>query len=303
MARRLPGLRAVRAFEAAARHMSFARAAAELCVTPAAVSQHVKALEEYLGHALFERTPRGLILTEEAQHCSRDLSQCFDRMAEIFARFDRSARLASKVVSVRVSPSFAAKWLVPRLHRFHAKNPDIDVRVLSSSQVVALDSPDIDAAITYVALTKHSRVSRLLLTEEVFPVCSPSLVTRRKPLSRAVDLRGMPLIHDETMDKVQSFPTWAVWLATFGAAFEDAGHGPRFSISSMAIQAAVEGQGVALGRSQLVAEDIRAGRLIRPLLMRYPAQFGYRLELQKATATAPRVAAFVTWLKGEAGSL
>jgi LysR family glycine cleavage system transcriptional activator len=298
MTRRLPPLKAVRTFEAAARHLSFTKAANELCVTAAAVSQQIKILESYLGVQLFRRQRGGLALTDPAQHCLEALCGCLDDLADIFARLD--GRRPSNLLNVRASPSLASGWLLPRLHRFQSKHPLLDLRLLTSTQIVCLDSPDIDVAITYtVAPSATSRLDCLML-EEIYPVCSPRLVPRGRPLSRPEHLGDFPLIHDETLQNEVTFPTWETWLRRTRAVGVDGSRGLRFSLSSMAIQAAVEGRGILLGRSVLVAPEVEAGRLVRPIDVRHPARFAYAVETRDGARASQSVADFVDWLHAEA---
>jgi LysR family glycine cleavage system transcriptional activator len=290
----------VRAFEAAARHLSFTRAANELGVTAAAVSQQIKILETHLGVTLFRRLNKGLVLTEPAQRCLGELCQALNNLADIFGRL--SGTPAGNMLTVRTSPSFASQWLVPRLHRFQRACPAHDVRLLTSTQIACLDSPEIDVAITYtVPPDPKSRATQLML-EEVYPVCSPQLIVRGKPLSRPEHLQDYPLIHDDTLQNEVTFPTWQMWLSKTRAAKVDASRGLRFSLSSMAIQAALNGHGVLLGRSALVGGDLAARRLIKPFAIRYPARFAYCIETRDGPAARPAVADFVAWLHAEAAS-
>lgn len=298
MTRRLPPLKAVRTFEAAARHLSFTKAANELCVTAAAVSQQIKILESYLGVQLFRRQRNGLSLTDPAQQCLEALCGCLDDLADIFARLD--GRRPSSLLNVRASPSLASGWLVPRLHRFQSLHPQLDIRLLTSTQIVCLDSPDIDIAITYtVAPSAISKLDCLML-EEIYPVCSPRLIQRGKPLSRPEHLAEFPLIHDETLQNEVTFPTWETWLRRTRAIGIDGNRGLRFSLSSMAIQAAVEGRGVLLGRSVLVAPEVEARRLVKPFDVRHPARFAYCIETRDGARASQSVVDFVDWLHAEA---
>jgi LysR family glycine cleavage system transcriptional activator len=292
MSRRLPPLNALRAFEAAARHLSFTRAAAELHVTQTAISHQIRALEERLGVRLFRRLPRGLLLTEEAQHYLPPVRDAFDRIAAATAQLAGGASSGSLTVSVL--PSFAAKWLVPRLGRFRAAHPNLDLRISASSQLVDFARDDVDVGIRmgpghYPGL----RVDRLF-GESMVPVCAPELQSGPHPLRRPGDLRHHVLLHDD------DHSGWQLWLELAGVEGVDAGRGPVFTDSAMVVQAAAEGQGVALARSVLAAGDLAAGRLVRPFEISVPHDLAYYLVSPEATAEQPRIRAFRAWLLAEA---
>jgi LysR family glycine cleavage system transcriptional activator len=292
MSRRLPPLNALRAFEAAARHLSFTRAAAELHVTQTAISHQIKGLEERLGVRLFRRLPRGLLLTEEAQRYLPPVRDAFDRIAAATAQL--AAAGSSGSLTVSVLPSFAAKWLVPRLGRFRAAHPDLDLRISASSQLVDFARDDVDVGIRmgrgrYPGL----RVDRLF-GESMVPVCAPELLSGPHPLRRPEDLRHHVLLHDD------DHTGWRLWLELAGVEEVDAGRGPVFTDSAMVVQAAAEGQGIALARSVLAAGDLAAGRLVRPFEVSVPHDLAYYLVSPEATAEQPRIRAFRAWLLAEA---
>jgi LysR family glycine cleavage system transcriptional activator len=292
MSRRLPPLNALRAFEAAARHLSFTRAADELHVTQTAISHQIKGLEERLGVRLFRRLPRGLLLTEEAQRYLPPVRDAFDRIAAATAQL--AAGSSSGTLTVSVLPSFAAKWLVPRLGRFRATHPDLDLRISASSQLVDFARDDVDVAIRigrgrYPGL----RVDRLF-GESMVPVCAPELLTGAHPLRRPEDLRHHVLLHDD------DHTGWQLWLELAGVEGVDPRRGPIFTDSAMVVQAAAEGQGVALARSVLAAGDLAAGRLVQPFEVSVPQDLAYYLVSPEATAEQPRITAFRSWLLAEA---
>lgn len=296
MARDLPPLNALRAFEAAARHLSFSKAAEELHVTPAAVSHQVKGLEDLLGVQLFRRLTRAIRLTEAGQAALPVLREAFDRLADGVALM--RAETKDKVVTVSLEPSLAAKWLVPRLDRFRMANPDIEVRVDANEKPVDFRRDDVDLAIRYGTGKYPGLEVDRLLSEEIFPVCSPSLLDGAKPLARPDDLRHHRLLHVEWNQDDLMAPSWRKWLLAAGLKDIDVARGSVFSMMTLAIQAAIDGQGVALASSVLVADDLASGRLVVPfdLGRRDLLDFAYYLVVPKRTAPLPKVAAFKAWL-------
>lgn len=298
MTRRLPPLNALRAFEAAGRHLSLTKAAEELHVTPAAIGHQIKALEDYLGVELFRRSNRGLLLTDAGQSCLPGLREGFDRLATAVER--ARAYHHRRPLTVSVAPSFAAKWLVPRLERFRAAYPGIDVRIDASTRLVDFLREDIDLGIRYGPGNYPGLCVDRLLTEEVFPVCSPRLLDGPHPLRLPGDLRWHTLLHVDSAVEDSTWPDWPTWLLSAGVDDIDASRGPRFSLSSMAVQTAVEGHGVVLGSSVLVADDLAAGRLVRPFEHSTPVNFAYYLVCPESNAERPKIAAFRDWLLAEA---
>lgn len=300
MARRLPPLNGLRAFEAAARHLSLTKAAEELHVTPGAISQQVKALEQYLGVRLFRRMNRALLLTDVGQACLPGLREGFDRLAAAVESARRSD--SQRPLTVSVAPSFAAKWLVPRLDHLRRAYPGIDVRVDASLRLSDFDREDVDVGIRYGGGDYPGlRVDRLL-TEEIFPVCSPALLRGPHPLRQPADLRFHTLLHVDWAAHFESWPDWRMWLTTAGIYDIDAVRGPRFTQTGIALQAAIEGQGVALAGSVLVAHDLQTGRLIKPFAQSMPTSFAYFLVCSPSAADLPRVATFRRWILAEAES-
>ncbi len=292
MSRFLPPLNALRAFESAGRHLSFTRAAAELNVTQAAVSHQIKALEERLGVTLFKRQNRRLLLTDAGQAYLPSVRDTFEGLARATERLlarDRGGALTASVL-----PSFAAKWLVPRLGRFRAAHPDIDVRLSTDLSLSDFARNDVDVGIRYGQGGYPGLESVRLMTEELFPVCSPALLRGDKPLRKPSDLQFHTLLHDDFQ------VDWRLWLTAAGVKGIDPARGPTFTDSSMVIQAAVEGQGVALARSVLSASDLAAGRLVKPFEVSMPASWAYYLVYPPATRDSPKIAAFRTWLLAEA---
>ena len=295
--RRLPPLNALRAFEAAARHMNFSRAADELAVTPGAVSQQIQNLEDYIGAPLFKRTPKGLLLTDSAQTALPALREAFDRLAEAASLL--TAAEEGRRLTVSVAPSFAAKWLVPRLGRFEAAHPDVDVWVSAGLELVDFTSGEIDLAIRYGSGRYPGLEVTRLLGETVSPVVSPALLAQT-PLEALSDLSHHVLLHDGSPDADESCPDWAMWLAARGVKGVDGARGPRFNQSSLVIEATVNGRGVALAKQTLAQADLDAGRLVQPFNIATAVDFAYFVVHPKAKGRLKQVRAFVTWLIEEA---
>lgn len=299
MTRRLPPLNALRAFEAAARHLSFAKAAQELNVTPAAVSHQIKGLEEQLGIKLFRRANRAIWLTEAGQSCLPDLRDGFDRLAAGIERLrNQQARGA---LTVSAAPGFAAKWLVSRLDRFRAANPDIDILLDASARLSTFERDGVDIAIRYGLGRYEGVYSRLLLCEEVTPVCSPSLCCGERPLREPADLRHHTLLHEDIPSSDELYPDWRMWLQAAGVGDLYTGRGPRFSSAELVLQAAIDSHGVALGRSVMTESDLAAGRLVQPFAFSAPVDFAYYMVAPFGWTEQPKVAAFAYWLMAEAG--
>lgn len=294
MRRRLPPLNALRAFEAAARHGSFALAAEELAVTPAAVSQQVKALEALLDVALFRRLPRGLVLTDAGRAYLPGLSDGLDRLAAATAHL-REGRM-SGVVSVTSLASFAAGWLVPRLSDFRRQYPGIDLRIDTSRHIVDFAREDIDLAIRFGAGPFPGLEALHLLDEEIFPVASPALLHGAQPLNSFADLQHHVLLHDVDAHPKQPWMFWKAWFARERLDAAAASRGLFFTDSNVLITAAVAGQGVALGRSPLLGEHLAKGRLVRLFDRSWKAEWSYYVVAPAAQLKRPLVRAFVDWL-------
>jgi LysR family glycine cleavage system transcriptional activator len=296
---RLPPLNALRAFEAAARHRSFALAAAELHVTPAAVSHQVRTLEEQLEVRLFRRLPRGVVLTEAGRAMLPELAKGLDH----FARAVRGAVAGETAGELRLTviPSFAQLWLMPRLGRFLAAYPEIEITILGSSELVDLTRADVDLGIRYGTGRYPGLWSRLLFTEEAFPVCAPSLLDGPPALRRVEDLRRHRLLHDWNLTSGEAWLTWQAWLDHMGLSGVDPRRGLRLSDSVMLMEAAVRGLGVAIGRTSLAGGHLAAGRLVRPFALTRPADFAYHAVCAAGSEGRPRIRAFVDWLAEEAG--
>ncbi|MEM6623679.1 MAG: transcriptional regulator GcvA [Pseudomonadota bacterium] len=299
MSRALPPLNALRAFEAAARHLSFTKAAEELHVTPAAISHQVKALEAQLGLALFQRLTRALRLTEAGRAALPLVSHGFDLLAQGVDLARRQNR--QDYLTVSVSPSFGAMWLVPRLERFRQAHPAIELRLDGTDRRVDVQSGEADVAIRYGPGGYQGVQVDRLFGQMNTPVCSPALLAGPHPLNALDDLRHHTLLHIDWKDAEAS---WRMWLLAAGLDGVDPTRGPRFSQESMAIQAALDGQGVALVGEALAGDHLRAGRLVRPFgaKLSTPLSFAYYLLTPHEGAANPQISAFRAWLLAEAAS-
>jgi LysR family glycine cleavage system transcriptional activator len=296
--RKLPQLNSLRAFEAAARWLSFTKAAEELCVTPAAISQQIKQLEEYLGIPLFQRMTRAVKLTEEARTVLPLMTDGFDKLAEAIEHL--TSEKESGLLTVNTAPTFAAKWLLQRLPGFSEKHPDIDLRLDASLVPREFFRDNIDVSIRlsqgdYPGL----HVSRVF-GEEFIPVCSPNLVASGVSLNTPDDLKNHRLLHVEWGLLKIAMPDWAMWMETAGVKGIKLNHGQRFTVESMAIDAAINGHGVALVSYHAVAEDLKAGRLVKIFDLAIPAEFSYWLVCPREYLRRAKVRVFCEWLLEEA---
>ena len=288
MARRLPPLSALRAFEAAARHLSFTRAAEELYVTQAAVSHQVKSLEQWLGLPLFRRNGRQVALSEAGQRYLPEVRDALDRLAEVTARL--LADESGGPLTVSVLASFAANWLVPRLGQFRLLHPEIDVRISATDEVADFARDDVDMAIRYGMGEWPGLIAEPLLTEEIFPVCSPRLLQGPAPLRTPEDLRHHTLLRDDMQ------LTWRDWFRVAGVEGVNTERGPFFNLSALVVQAAIDGQGVALARSALVGRELAAGLLVRPFEQTLRSERAYYVVYPQRSADLPKLVAFRDWL-------
>lgn len=314
MTGRLPPLNALKAFEAAARHQSVKKAAAELSVTPAAVSHQIKALEDYLGQPLFHRHNRALELTDAARECLPKLREGFDNLAQAVERL--RAHRGGGMLMVSAAPSFAARWLMPRLHRFLEAQPDIDVRIsarlrqsadggrrAATAERATVDAwlADSDVAILYGHGDYPGFKVDKLFPLTITPICSPRLLTDPEhPLLKPADLRHHMLLHDDTGDLYDGVAFWDVWLKAANLEGLDLRRGPHFSHAVLAFEAAAEGHGVVATMPLLAETDLNAARLVTPFALRVPLASAYYLACSVEAASRPGVAAFRKWLLAEA---
>jgi LysR family glycine cleavage system transcriptional activator len=299
MADRLPSLNALRAFEAAARHLNLTRAARELNVTPAAISHQIKALEADLGVTLLRRVKGEFLLSEAAQSAAPVLRAGFDQIAEAVRRLRRD--YTRHFLTLSAGPTFTSTWLVRRLGRFKERFPEIDVRLDTTDAIVDFARQDVDVGIRFGAGDYPGLEAIRLFDEAIFPVCSPGLLERGPTLATPADLGSHTLLHVEWAPDQGETLDWQLWLQAAGAEGVDFSRGPRFSHTSTALQAAVAGQGLALGSDSLASDELAAGRLVRPFDITLPVDFAYFLVYPRETADFPKIAALREWILAEAG--
>lgn len=293
MARRLPPLNALPDFETAARYLSFTKAAQELHVTHGAVSRQVKSLEDYLGVPLFRRLNRALRLTDEGQAYAGTVRELLDALAEATDRL-RDRKKASRL-TVSTTYSFTIGWLVPRLARFRALHPEVDVRLQANDQMIDFVRDNVDLAIRYGRGQYPGLAVERLMGDDYLPVSSPALLKGTNPLKKPADLRRHVLLHEEGTEV-----DWRMWLMAAGVEGVDASRGPIFSHSAMAMQAAIRGEGVALGRRTLIEEELAAGQLVRLFDLRLKSQMAYYIVYPPRAIERPKVRALRDWLLAEA---
>jgi LysR family glycine cleavage system transcriptional activator len=288
---RLPSLNGLRAFEAAARHLSFTNAAAELNVTQTAISHQIRRLEEELGVRLFVRQNRALALTPEAAQYLPGVRAAFNDLR--FATDRLLHKDNENVLTVSTLASLAAKWLLPRLPVFQEAHPGIDVRITTSTTLVDFKSGGVDAAIRYGRGHWPGLRADWLMADELFPVCSPALITGSRPLRCPEDLAHQTLLHTSAGYN----DDWRLWLTAAGLPPDISKHpGLTFDLILVTVQAAIDGLGVAMGRTSYVEADIAKGRLVVPFKIALPADAGFYLVSPEARADSPKLSAFRHWL-------
>jgi len=252
-----------------------------------------------VGAPLFKRTPKGLLLTDAAQTALPALREAFDRLAEAASML--TAAVDGRRLTLTAAPSFAAKWLVPRLGSFEQKHPQVDVWLSAGLDLVDLSAGEVDVAIRYGGGRYPGLEVHRLIGETVIPVISPELHAQT-PLNEPKDLANHVLLHDGSPDPDDSCPDWTMWLAARGLESVDGARGPRFNQSSLVIEAAVNGRGVALAKRTIAQDDLDAGRLISPLQISTAVDFAYYLVHPKAKGRLPQVKAFISWIAAEAAA-
>jgi len=291
MTARLPSLNGLRAFEAAARHLSFTNAAAELNVTQTAISHQIRRLEQELGISLFVRQNRTLALTPEARDYLPGIRAAFNDLRLATDRLQRKDN--DHVLTVSTLASLAAKWLLPRLSAFQEAHPGIDVRITTSTALVDFKGGDVDAALRYGRGHWPGLRADWLTADQLFPVCSPALLTGSKPLRCPQDLANHVLLHSSGAYD----DDWRLWLTAAGLPTSISKQpGLTFDLIFMTVQAAIDGIGVAVGRTTYVEDDIVKGRLVVPFEIALPADAGFYLVSPAATAEKPKLVAFRQWL-------
>jgi LysR family glycine cleavage system transcriptional activator len=288
MPRRLPPLTSLRAFEAAGRHLSFTKAAVELTVTQAAISHQVKSLEKHLGAALFLRLPRRLELTKAGTVLLPVVRDAFDHIGESVAAL--ADEVASTALTVRLAPSFAAKWLSPRLDDFRRKHPRIRLSLTHSNEAADFARQGIDVAVTYGKGDWPGVVAKPVLSIDFFPVCAPTFMQGERALTDPANLRHCTLLHDA------DHSNWAEWLALAGMDEIDPMRGTVMDDTNVLIQAAIDGQGIALGSRHFVADHLDAGRLLMPFDTVMHSEYAYYVVCPKEYLERPGVSAFQDWL-------
>jgi LysR family glycine cleavage system transcriptional activator len=296
----LPGTGSLKVFEAAGRQLNFSRAAEELNVTPAAISHQIKEMEDQLGLRLIERTSRSMRLTEAGQILHGAVSEALAGLNRALVRMDK--RHAAARLKVSASTSIAAKWLVPRLDDYMKLHPGVEIQLDVSDRVRDFDRDDIDAAIRFGNGHYPGARADRLFDNTIFPVCSPALLASKKPLKHPRDLLQHRLIHVEWSGQGITWPNWRMWMLAAGVSDFNETRGLHLDNSSLALQAAIEGQGVALGDSSLVSDDLAAGRLVQPfaLTIKGPPQFAYYVISPAATQDDLLIKTFREWILAEA---
>ncbi len=300
MVRPIPGTGSLRVFEAAGRHLNFTRAAEELHVTPAAVSHQIKEFEDQLDIRLLERTSRSMRLTSAGEILHAAVSEALAGLTRAVGQMQR--RRDSAALRVTASTSVAARWLVPRLDDFMQAMPGVDVRLDVSDRVRDFGRDEIDVAIRFGNGNYPGYRADRLFDNTIFPVCSPALLKTKKPLLHPRDLLQHRLIHVEWSAPGVMWPNWRMWMLAAGVTDYQETAGLRLDNSGLALQAAIDGQGVALGDSSLVSDDLAAGRLVQPfaVTIKGPPQFAYYVISPVETQNDPLVRAFREWILDEA---
>jgi len=297
----LPHLAFFQGFEAAARTLSFTKAAEELLVTQSAVSRQIKALEDNLGLKLFERRPRALMLTEHGQALYRIATDVLDRLQSATDRLRAETR--ARQLAITTTTGFASLWLIPRLRRFTALNPDIDVRISATTDALNLERSLIDLAIRYCPPETVPAGAIRLFGEEMIPVCSRALMRdARRPLKHPQDLAHHTLLHFDNTDAEAMYMDWGTWLTALGVGELKSAGALHFSQYEQMIQAAISGQGVALGRQPLVGDFIKSGALVVPFKQAVVGSRAYFIIESRLAAGKPQVREFARWLLAEAAS-
>jgi LysR family glycine cleavage system transcriptional activator len=296
MAKTLPSLSALLAFEAVARRLSFSRAAEDLHVTPGAISQQIRLLEGLLGESLFARTKRSVALTELGMQMLPDVQLGLETLSRAITSRTKSS--TGRSLTISVAPSFASKWLLPRLTDFTDRYPDIDLRISATVALAEFKRDRVDLAIRLGRGSYPDLHAELLFGEMLAPLCSPKLLKSKGPLRKPDDLGSHRLLHDTSIPGETERSSWERWLELAGAKHVSAQRGTRFSLAELALQAAIDGAGVVLGRMVLAERDLTAGRLVRPFKAILPLDVSYFLVMPKGSARRRDIQCFRDWLYG-----
>ena len=298
---KLPPLKSLQAFESAARHLSFTRAAQELNVTPGAISQQIRLLEEFLEIKLFKRLNRAIVLTDVGRLLLPLISKGFENFLEAVSLVEQHS--GGGPLTISSAPSFVSKWLIPRLARFKSLHPEIDVRIDTSDRLVDFSREDIDVGIRFGNGVYPELDTVFLFSFHLIPVCSPDLLRGDNQLKVVSDLKNFTLLHSNYDYLDPGWPDWAMWLKVVCADEVDSTHGIFFNQSDQLFQAALDGQGVALLANVMADPEIAAGRLVQPFSARLPVKLNYHLVTSPYKAGLTKVAAFRDWILGESDYL
>ncbi|MDJ0776412.1 MAG: transcriptional regulator GcvA [Gammaproteobacteria bacterium] len=299
--KRLPPLKALQAFEAAGRHLSFSAAAAELHVTPGAISQQVRQLEDSLGMRLFRRLNRAIELTDAGRLILPPVSRGFNQFNDALTLLQQYR--SAGPLTITAPASLVSNWLIPRLQRFKADYPDIDVRIDTSNRLVDFIHEDIDVGVRFGDGEYPDLDSTHLFSYELIPVCAPQLMRQGPGLREISDLARYTLLHGDYRDLDAAFPDWTMWLKVVGAEDIEAERGIFFSQADQLFQAVVDGQGVGLLANVMAEPEIAAGRLVQPFAISLPVRMSYHVVTSPAKASWPRVRAFRDWVLAESAGL
>ncbi len=298
---RLPPLKSLQAFEAAGRHLSFTEAARELNVTPGAISQQIRMLEDFLEVKLFKRLNRLIVLTDDGHLFLPFIRNGFDQFSEAVASLREKS--SEGPLTITSAPSFVSKWLIPRLASFKSEHSGIDVRIDTSDRLVDFRHEDIDVGIRFGNGVYPELETVFLFSFDLIPVCAPELMQRGEGLSKISDLGKQTLLHSNYDEIDPGFPDWAMWLKVVEAEDVDSTHGIYFNQSDLLFQATLDGQGVALLANVMAEPEIRAGRLVQPFATRLPVKMNYHLVTSPTKARIAKVAAFREWILAESAYL
>jgi LysR family glycine cleavage system transcriptional activator len=298
---RLPPLKSLQAFESAGRHLSFSAAASELNVTPGAISQQIRLLEEFLELKLFRRLNRAIALTDDGQLFLPMIASGFEQLHEAVDLLRQ--RRSQGPLTITSAPSFVSKWLIPRLAGFKALHPDIDVRIDTSDRLVDFSREDIDVGIRFGNGVYPELVSIFLFSFELVPVCSPALLRDGMQLKKVSDLKNFTLLHSNHDELDPGWPDWAMWLKVVEAEDVDSSQGIFFNQSDQLFQAALDGLGVALLANVMADPEVAAGRLVQPFSARLPVKMNYHLVTSPQKAGIDKVRAFREWILDQSAYL